>query len=161
MLEYVRQTVKLNEQYANAHLADIPADQWCRQAEGLPMHPASIVGHIVICCELTRVELGGEPILPASWRELFEEGAAAAAEPSAYPPKDELLAALTDQRQRMVEILASTPEADLARPLEHEEMREVFGSLGTMLFVLLLIHEPLHLGQLSSWRRAVGMPLHI
>ena len=161
MLGHVKHAVTMNAEYARMHLEDVTSEQWCEQAEGLGMHPASIVGHVAVNYAMVRMMLGDELDLPDGWSDLFAGTAAATAEASAYPAKDELLAALADQRGRILARLEAASADDLAQPTPHEEARKFIPTVGDGLVLVLTIHEALHLGQLSAWRRAMALPLHV
>jgi hypothetical protein len=49
----------------------------------------------------------------------------------------------------------SSETLDLA--LEHPSRRERFGTVGAFLTYILLAHPQSHLGQVSAWRRCMGL----
>ena len=161
MIEHVKRAVAMNQHYAKVHLEDIPDDLWCRRAEATWQHPASILAHLVCTYEFGRVSLGGEPWLPPEWGQKFAGSAAAEAAPSAYPPETELIAALDRERSALLAMLESATPEDLAKPVADERIRDILPTAGDMLVAMLTVHESMHLGQLSAWRRAMGLPLHI
>ena len=55
--------------------------------------------------------------------------------------------------------LADMDDADLAGPLPDERYRDVFPALGHAILHILTVHTAIHLGQLSPWRRAMGLPI--
>ena len=76
---------------------------------------------------------------------------------SKYPAKAELLKALEEAHIRLADAVSkATPEA-LAEPAP-ERMRARFPTVGHTILALMTSHEASHLGQLSAWRRALGMP---
>jgi len=159
MREYVMCAIGLNGEYAKMHLADIPAEQWTVQPEGLNMHPASIVAHLVACNDFILVGAGGQPTLPEAWAK-FADCPDAAAEAADYPSKDELMSAFESTRARLIEILQQAAPEQLAEPTE-EKMREIIPTQGALLVMSLTIHDAIHLGQLAAWRKAMGLPIHI
>ena len=159
MREYVMCAVEMNGEYAKMHLADIPAEQWTVQPEGVSMHPASIVAHLVVCNDFIQAGAGGRPMLPEAWAK-FADSPDAAAEPSDYPSKDELMSAFESTRARLIEILEQATPEQLAEATD-EKMREIIPTQGALLVMSLTIHDGIHLGQLSAWRKAMGLPMHI
>ena len=76
---------------------------------------------------------------------------------TAYPPGPSLAArykALHEVAERGLEA-ASAELMAKANPLER--WRAVHPTVGDMLLTLMVKHESGHLGQLSAWRRAMGM----
>lgn len=161
MIEYVQQSAKLNEQYAKAHLEDIPADRWCEMPAGHLRHAASIVGHVAVVYAFVSSPDPDCPDVPGQWVELFADGAVATGAPEQYPGKDELIATVGELRARTLARLTSASPADLEAPVPDERMAEIFPTVGTLLVASLTMHEAVHLGQLSAWREAVGLTLHI
>ena len=161
MHDFIQSAIEANRFLANAYLADIPEDKWTFQPPGLPMHPASITGHILACNEFTRRHLGGKPAIPDAWLELFGNGADASAEPAAYPGKAETLALLAKQRDALLHELSSLTQEQLLKPVDHEMLKDFFPNIGSWLVTALTSHEAVHLGQLSAWRRAAGLSLPV
>ena len=161
MLEHVKHVVMMNAEYARMHLQDIPPEKWCEAPESLHMHPASIIGHMVASYVMARTGLGGDASLPAGWPDGLATTTAAELDASQYPAKDAMLAALDEHRAGLLAMLEAATAEGLAQPLPDEKMRPFIPTVGVMLLLSLTVHESLHLGQLSAWRRAMDMPLHI
>lgn len=49
-------------------------------------------------------------------------------------------------------------DSELDSPLPDERYREVFPTLGHAVLHILTVHTAIHLGQISAWRRAMGLP---
>jgi uncharacterized damage-inducible protein DinB len=74
-----------------------------------------------------------------------------------YPAKAVLLKAYEEAHQRLVAAaLAATPEQ--LQELPPERFRSRFPTLGHVMLHMLTNHQAVHLGQLSAWRRALGLP---
>ncbi len=59
---------------------------------------------------------------------------------------------------RLVEVAFSKlTEADLAKETPNERMRALFPKTGDVIVGLMTAHSGFHAGQLSAWRRAMGL----
>jgi len=126
-------------------------------------HPAFVLGHLALYPP--RVMQGVEKPLPrivppATYEPLFTHGAECRddADGTLYPSLDELRGLFFDGYRAAVEAVAAAPDEILLRPNPTAgRMRELFPTLGAMLGFYLSGHVQNHLGQLSAWRRALGM----
>ncbi len=160
MRSHVQHALKTNLQYGMGHLEDIPPEQWHEIPAGLAHNPAWLVGHIVSSLEYVAGMLGAPtPHLP-SWGELFGMDSSSVADPQRYPPKDELLQAFDEAHETYASLLADASDEQLERP-SPEGMRDFFPTLGDALVFMGTVHEAVHLGQLSEWRLARGLPMHV
>ena len=139
-------------------LGDLRDDQWVAQPiEGMN-HPAWIVGHIAYSCQMIGIEMGLAPWLPEDWADRFGSDQRPVADSERYPLPSELLSAFDDATARVRRRLAEINDADLAGPLPDRRHREAFPTLGHAVLHILTVHTAIHLGQLSAWRHAVGLP---
>lgn len=159
MKQHVLQTARLVLNYAQANLADIPDEKMTDLPTGLVNHPAWLVGHIVLAAERAVQVLGGQAACADDCVALFQDPPGADAGP--FPPKADLLAALTDCYARLEKAFEAASDEQLSQPLPVEEMRELFPTVGDMATGVMTIHPALHLGQLAAWRTAMGMELPI
>jgi hypothetical protein len=97
---------------------------------------------------------------PPGFDAVFKNGVECQDDPTGtiYPP----MAAITDQFFRGYRAaraaLAETDDALLLSPNPTEgRMRELFPTLGSMLIFYFDGHAQMHLGQVSAWRRAMGL----
>lgn len=147
-----------NLSYANMLLADIRNDQMCLQSGGVANHPAWTLGHMASGSEFAALLLGLEPALPNDWRERFGRGSTPVETASAYPSKEELMAMLEKQHLRVSDAMKSVDLEFLRKPTPDDAFREIMPTVGDGLQYLLVAHEATHLGQLSCWRRTMGLP---
>jgi len=139
-------------------LAGLRDDQWGAQPiEGMN-HPAWIVGHLTYSCQMIGIEMGLVPWLPEDWAERFGSDKRPVAVGECYPSPSELLLAFDDATKRVQRRLAEIDDADLAGPLPDQRHRETFPTLGHAVLHILTVHTTIHLGQLSAWRHAIGLP---
>ena len=78
-------------------------------------------------------------------------------DPNAYGSPEACLAELARVHALLAGSFEAADDALLSSPFPKEEWRSFFPTLGDMAFYMLCHHEGYHLGQLSQWRRAVGM----
>jgi hypothetical protein len=137
---------------------DLTEELMVRQFPGVPNHPAWTVGHLVYSAEAIGGELGLAPWLPTSWVALFRTGSIPQPLAAAYPSRSELLNALADAQARITQALTSLTSEALATPLPDVRYRSVFPTVGHAIVHILSGHTSYHLGQISLWRRAAGLP---
>jgi hypothetical protein len=101
--------------------------------------------------------MGIGPWLPREWKELFGTGSTPVDKSDVYPSKDELLAGLADGQNRVAKRLAELGESGLAAPLPDQRHRAMFPTVGHAVLHILTSHAALHVGQITAWRRAVGL----
>ncbi|MFG0275448.1 MAG: DinB family protein [Phycisphaerales bacterium] len=146
------------EAWTRCSAEDVPDARWAEQPGGLTNHPAWVFGHLAYAMDnLTRL-LGVDVPRDEAWYAPFVGGSTPTAERSAYPSRDELLEAFSDSCSRLRRAVRAGGEAMLERPVEDEQIRAYFPTLGRWATHVLLAEGAFHTGQLSAWRRAQGMP---
>jgi hypothetical protein len=159
VIDLLLPTYNFNLSYARKLTADVADDQMCAQpVAGREMnHAAFVLGHLAWASDgLVRL-VGQQPALGADWKDLFGMGAKPLADRSRYPAKAALLQALEEAHSRLSAAVAGASPEVLAQPAP-ERFRERYPTVGHMFLGLMTAHEALHLGQLSAWRRALGLP---
>ena len=126
-------------------------------------HPAFIVGHLSIYPARIFSDLGHDAstVTPsAHYLELFSPSASCLDDPdrTLYPPKDELLDRMKTGYTAAAELLRSTDDAAFAVENPNAKMRAKFDTLGAMHAFYVSGHIMMHVGQWSTWRRAIGLP---
>lgn len=158
MLTELQRSFALNLEHATRLLEGLTDQQMVAQPLPDMNHPAWIVGHLTYSLQSIGGEIGLATWLPPEWSMLFGTGSVHSTDPGRYPSKTELLERFTDARQRISDRLAQMTEGDLNQPLPDERHRDVFPTVGTALLHILTVHAATHIGQLSAWRRAMGLP---
>lgn len=125
-------------------------------------HPAFIYGHLSLYPSRIVSELGGDAtsILPSSkYEELFSPKATCVDDPEnvIYPGKDELVEVFFSAHNKAVETLLNANDDLFAVENPNEAMRSKFATKGAMHAFYVGGHLMMHIGQLSAWRRAVGL----
>ncbi len=159
MLELALQNYAFGLTYAQKLVADVPDEQMCAQpVPGRVLnHPAWLLGHLAWASEGGSALLGQPSARAAEWREVFGMGTTPQADRSRYPAKTELLRRLEEAHANLsAAVCKATPEV-LAQPAP-ERLRGRFATVGNVVLGMMTSHEALHLGQLSVWRRALGLP---
>jgi hypothetical protein len=138
-------------------VADVPEELMIAQPHSAVNHPAWVIGHLVYSFQLIGGEMGLPSWLPLGWEQRFGTGSLPSAVRDEYPSKAELLESLADGQRRVCARLVELGERGLAVPLPDERYRHVFPTLGHAVLHVLTSHAAVHVGQVSAWRRVVGL----
>ena len=147
--------------YANGLCKTIPADKFAHMPKNDFNSPAFCIGHCAIYPHrvlelLSRKDL--EVPNPAGWEELFKAGAPCVDKPGLYPSKDELMEHFTKGYGACSVALKSAPDSVLSEANPNEgRMKEMFPTKGGVITFLCVGHPQSHLGQISMWRRVMGL----
>jgi DinB superfamily len=136
----------------DAKLADLPA-------AGVN-HPAWILTHLAICTDYA-AQLLGEPVkCPKEWHQKCGPGSTLSPERSFYASKRDLMAALEAGQARVSEAAARATDEVLSKPhgVQLAFVKNTFPTVGDLVAHLMTTHTGFHLGQLSIWRRMMGLP---
>jgi hypothetical protein len=121
-------------------------------------HSIWTLGHLCVVEGGIPQILFGENNPVEHWKPLFNMGAQCTSDASAYPSFDELLRTYRDLRARNLKLLDQIGEAGLDRapkqvPPGFEEEMKTFGRT----FLVIALHNMMHLGQIADARRVVGL----
>lgn len=163
----IADSARLGLAYAERLLKDIPADQFARLAtiQGQTIesnHPAFVIGHLSLYPSRIVKELGGDAssIEPTeAYVDLFDHRASCVDDPSGtlYPPMAEITERFFAAHRLAIEVLTSAEDSRFILPNPNEAMRAKFATIGSMHGFYVGGHLMLHIGQLSAWRRMVGL----
>jgi hypothetical protein len=157
---YIAHCLQRSIGYAEKVLADIPDDKFAHKAVAGANHPAFIVGHLSLYPNRIFTLIGRKDLIVdrPGWPEMFQAGSACHDDACKYPSKDILVKAMLDGYRRVAEVLPTVSDEVLARdnPMEGR-MREVFPKIGIAVNFLCNNHLMMHLGQISNWRRGIGL----
>jgi hypothetical protein len=126
-------------------------------------HPAWVYGHLAIYSSRMCEFLGAEPgptAKPAGWEDLFKNGTECKDDPSGtiYPKIEALQTHYLNGYKHVLAKIAETPDEVLNRPNPAGgRMTEMFPTIGAMMMFMLVGHPMSHLGQISTWRRCMGL----
>ncbi len=117
-----------------------------------------LLGHLVITGDFARRLCGEPPLAPKEWRAQFAPGTAPSPDPAAYPPMAELVATFRAVYADLVRRAGALPSEVAGAENPFEPTRGAFPTAGDFVAYLASGHLAYHLGQLSGWREAAGMP---
>ncbi|QDT02226.1 hypothetical protein K227x_05990 [Rubripirellula lacrimiformis] len=125
-------------------------------------HPAFICGHLSLYVPkvLNDLQQDASAFEPsAKYEELFSKHATCTDDPDCtiYPGKDELVDRLLGGYQAAAAALMTAPDELFTAEYPDEAMRAKVPTVGAADNFYVGGHFMLHIGQLSAWRRAMGM----
>ena len=144
--------------YALALLDDLTDEQFILRPQGKMNHPAWIVGHVAAYHPVVIQLLNGEPVDDPKVDPLFGfAGHGPLDDLAPYGSKQALVARFAAGHEEVAQALLQAQPSDFRRPPSLPRWAKQYPTVEFMLPDLLLHHESLHIGQLSIWRRAVGL----
>lgn len=150
-----------NLDYATRLVADLTDSQMVAQPSalvGIVMnHPAWCLSHLNVYLPIMRQIIRGESIVdPKDHRYGMQSKPEADA--SCYATKAEIMAEFTAGHEAVIEELSRATDAIFDYDVKLERWQSRMPKAGIALPYLMLLHENQHLGQISAWRRAMGLP---
>lgn len=145
--------------YLRMLVDDLDDAKLCVQPAPQINHAAWLLGHLAVAADYVPMVLGEKMSLPDSWhKELFGPGSTPTTDRARYPSKAELVSELERLYQRNLQLVRAAPESKTAAPHQIAYFLPVLPTVGDMLAHLMSTHASFHLGQLSTWRRLMGLP---
>jgi len=164
----IADSARLGLGYAERLLAGIPVEQFGRFATvgGQVVqsnHPAFILGHLSLypCRIVADLGQDASSIKPTDfYAQVFGQTAKCVddADGSLYPARDEIIERFFTAHRLAIDLLQNADDAFFTVPNPNEAMRGKFATAGAMHGFYLGGHLMLHIGQLSAWRRMIGLP---
>ncbi len=126
-------------------------------------HPAFHLGHLSIYPRRIRQLFGDESeasVISDQDKAMFGKGAECLDDPERkiYPQKDALLKTFFEGHRGLIPLIEQAPPADFASTKMDPAWQARFRSVGGATTYLVGAHLFRHLGQLSAWRRCMGLP---
>jgi hypothetical protein len=145
--------------YAQALVADLTDEQFVLRPGGNMNHPALILGHLAKYHSVTVQLLNGQPVDDPKNDPLFGfAGQGPVDNIRPYGSKDKIVSWFSEGHENVAQaLLAAQPEAFKQQP-SLERWAKMYPTVEFMLPDLLIFHESMHIGQISIWRRAAGLP---
>lgn len=145
--------------YAERLVADLPDDQLVAQpVPGQTMnHAAWILGHLSAYPPVLTAMLQNAPFEDPANHPCGRDSHPLS-DRAAYPPKAQIVAHYLTVHDGLSETLADIDPSILQHSTPLARWQERFPHLSDACIHLMLHHEGVHLGQLSAWRRAMGLP---
>lgn len=120
--------------------------------------PMWVLGHLAVVSDQGLEVLGQPKVCPEAWHQAFTTGTKPDAGPQPQPSKAELLAALERGHDLLTRAARNASPAALDSPNPVPFLRTPYPTVADLLAHLMTTHEGIHLGQLSAWRRLMGLP---
>lgn len=160
-------SARLGLGYAGRLLSDIPDDKFAtfaRVGNGMihSNHPAFVCGHLSLYAPKILADLGLDNASiqpPDSYQTLFSKDAQCEddADRKRYPAAEELRTTLIDGYTAVANALQQADDEIFLGENPNEVMRGKFPTTGAMHGFYVGGHFMIHMGQVSAWRRAIGM----
>ena len=144
--------------YLHEQVADVASADMVTQPKGIANHPAWVIGHLTYACQLLCGAMGVSSWLPDDWTRRFGTGSVPVPDARAYETKEQALAVLRDAQARVTRAVEALDEARLDAPFPDESLHDVFPTIRHALTQVLVGHTAMHVGQLTVWRRVMGLP---
>lgn len=152
---------KKNLEYGPKLVADLSDEQLTAQPiadlSSPANHPAWIFSHLNVYLPIIEALIQGKKFDdPKEHR--FGMLSRPESDRSLYSSKQELLTEFISGHERVVELLQKSDDSVLGHAVSLERWQPMMPFSGIALPYLMLNHENCHLGQLSAWRRVLGLP---
>ena len=145
--------------YALALVADLSDEQFVFRPGGNMNHPAWILGHVSLYHPATVQLLAGKPFDdPKSDRLFGFAGIGPLEDIQEYNSKQAMVSRFEEGHEQVAQALLHATPADFQRPPSLERWAKSYPTVEFMLPDLIIFHESMHIGQISIWRRAAGLP---
>ena len=144
--------------FLREQVADVAAPDMVTQPNGIMNHPAWVIGHLTITCQNLGGVIGLAEWLTDDWAERYGTGSVPIADADLYETKEDALAMLRDAQVKITKAVDQLNDLRLDEPFPDESYREVFPTIRHALTQVLVGHTANHIGQVSVWRRAMGLP---
>lgn len=144
--------------YLRDQIVDVHPQDMVSQPNGIINHPSWVIGHITFSCQALGGEIGLREWLPADWPSRFGTGSTPIPDLTAYPEKNESLKMLNDAQSRVALAVEQLSESQLDQPLPDEKYRTILPTVRHAVAQVLLGHPAFHVGQMTLWRNAMGLP---
>lgn len=158
----ITQPFSIVRRYAEGLLKGINPADFGKKPKGIDFStPAFNYGHLSIYPERV-LEMIGRPELmrkDEKWTELFAAGKPCQDDPAAtiYPPMDEIVRRFNERYEAAVKAVREAPDEVFYKPNPNEKMRDMIPTAGGVVAFMLDGHIHNHLGQVSVWRRIMGL----
>ncbi|HWB18657.1 MAG TPA: DinB family protein [Phycisphaerales bacterium] len=147
--------------YMDLLAKDIPDRHFGHMPHPNMNHPAFCYGHLSIYPNrmLNMLDKSELKIEKAGWEDLFKAGVPCVEQDGRYPQKSEIVEYCIERHKAVREALTDVDEEIFTKVNPTEgKFRERFPHIGSALTFLTCAHTMVHLGQVSAWRRAMGLP---
>ena len=158
--DFIAHGLTLSLGYARALSEGIDADQFAHIPIPGLNHPAFCFGHLALYPNRMFGFMGmhEHQIEFPFDEELFAMGAECVEQDGRYPERDVIMNTFFKGYEHLLEVLPSVEHSVLERELPLEgRLKQMFPYVGSAIGFMAGPHVMVHLGQVSMWRRAMGM----
>jgi len=163
MSELLRSTLRTtwlrNGAYHRRLIEDLADEQWFAQpAPAHTMNHAAWIGcHLNLYRGVIAALLRGDSF-EDPLEAPFGRGSVVSSVPSAHPRITQIRSEAESHLEAVLASLDAAPMERFEAPTPLARWRASCPRVGEQLVTLMIKHESFHLGQLSAWRRALGLP---
>ena len=148
--------------YSDMLLKDVRGEDFARMPKGVVTNsPAFCYGHLAIYPDRFLELLGRGDVArsDASYLEHFAAGKECKDDPTGtiYPPMEAIVARFRQRHEAALAILAETTDEELMKPNPNEQGRARLPTMGAVAAFYFGAHIMMHMGQVSAWRRVMGL----
>ncbi len=137
---------------------ELSDQQMVTQVGELVNHPAWQIGHLTTSLGGLMGMIGGEVGEIFGNQELYGKGSIPVAQQGRYASKETLLAGLDKAHEAIIAQLKTMSQEDFQKPTPHEKFAAMCPQLSNLIMLIGVSHENIHIGQLMSWRKMMGLP---
>lgn len=153
---------KMTLALADLLLDGITPDRFARKPEGVDTNsPAFVYGHLAIYPDRTLSILGRADMAidTSDYEALFGAGKECRDDPEGtiYPAMDEIVTRFRERNAVALEVVMGLSDEAMLAENPNERMRERMPTVGSLVAFLFGGHPMMHLGQVSAWRRMMGL----
>lgn len=162
---YIAQTIipgaKRSHGYAQTLLAGIDPKAASSFPKGVKTnHPTFVFGHLAIYPDRVFKLLGRDDLArtDARYEEVFSPYVECEDDPhgARYPSFDEVSKRYLERTEALINFLETAGD-DVLGAANPGPMKEMFPTIGAQVAFMLQSHTMMHLGQVSAWRRIMGL----
>ena len=146
-------------QYAGPSLSDLTDAHLALTPAPNGKSPGWLLGHLCVSGDFVRRKAGRPSATPKEWGPKFTPGSTASANAADYPRMAKLRDAFNAVYLDLIGAAPTLSAEMLAGPNPFEPARPRFATFGEFATWIMTGHLGYHLGQLSGWRAAAGLPL--
>ena len=157
---WIADCLDLTTGYGQLLAGDIPAEQFAHMPAPGMNHPAFCFGHVTLSTGQALALIGRSDLVvePDGYAALFGMGVECVEQDGRYPAMEAILDwYLTQHRAAAGAIRGVSDEALTAASPPGGMLSERLPTVGALLNFAVHGHHMVHLGQISAWRRAMGL----
>jgi hypothetical protein len=147
--------------YGQKLCEDVPAESFGHMPPKGMNSALFNMGHLAIYADKGLALIGRQDLvqpLDAGWEDLFKNGAPCVEQDGRFPGKEAVMRRFVERYGVLADALPAVPDSAFQQPNPMGgRMSEMLPTLGAAMMFMCGSHLQMHLGQVSSWRRAMGL----